>query len=315
MDRDAPYGERLRDTFEGDMMNRAIRQNQPYVRVDEPQAATRRSFLSMMAAFMGPAVSLQKDPEGREPSTTPLEAMRRVAKGIAVREITEGKPGPPMVLRPEPLLRFSTPVWRVVDGALWGWGKPGRPAVLMKVVRRGQKRDQLQWHVNVSVLTPIRVEVEFRDGVRWSSRLPGLEARSVPDAPVPADSAPQRLTQAKDLARRISVIEQVPNPISRVQLRLLPRPIDRYSDPMSGLLDGMFFCFVSEGNPAVHLMLEVWTEAGGPLTWRYLFARQGAGEGVALLDEKRLWSAPALRPPADTDLYMGRPLPDSAAAD
>jgi len=44
--------------------------------------------------------------------------MRRLAMEIKVREITEGKPGPPLALRPEPLLRFTNPTLRVVDGTL-----------------------------------------------------------------------------------------------------------------------------------------------------------------------------------------------------
>src|SRR4029077_3289416 len=100
------------------------------------------------------------------------EAMRRVAKGIKVCEVMDGKPGPPLVLRPEPLLRYTASVWNEIDGALWRWGESGRPSVLMKVVFRGPRRGQMHWHANVTVLTSKRVEVEFRDGLRWSSRPP-----------------------------------------------------------------------------------------------------------------------------------------------
>ena len=89
--------------------------------------------------------------------------------------------------------------------------------------------------------------------------------------------------------------------------------MDRYSDPKVGLWDGVFFCFVNRSSPAVHLMLEAWSEGVGERTWRYLFARQGAGEGIAFLDGKQLSSMLAVHLPANTDLYMGRPLPDSAA--
>jgi hypothetical protein len=290
-----------------------IGHDQPDLRPDEPCQSTRRSFLTLMVALIGPAASAQDDAEDHRKSIARLEAMRRVAKEIKVCEVTDGKPGPPLALRPEPVLRFTASVWNEVDGALFRWDESGRPPVLMKVVFRGPRRDQMHWHANVTVLTPKQVEVEFRDVQRWSSRPPGLEPRLLPGAPAPADSAAHRLIQAKDLARRVSVSTQVPNPRGRVQLRLLPRPLDRYSDPMMGLLDGLHFSFVNSNTPAVHLMLEAWSEGARGRAWRYLFARQGAGEGIALLDGKRLWSVPYVRPPADTDLYMGRPLPDSAA--
>lgn len=282
--------------------------------LDEPIAASRRSFLAMMAACIGPSASGQAGAEDDNKLTTRLTAMRRVATGIKVFEVSDNQPGPPLGLLTEPLLRYTASVWSEVDGTLWGWGQPGRPSVLMKLARRGPRPDQLKWHASVTVVSLKRVEVEFRDGLKWSSRLPGLETRPVPDAPAPADSAAHRLIEAKDIARQISVSAQVPAPRGRVQLRLLPRPIHRYSDPTAGLLDGVLFSFVNDNTPAVHLLLEAWTEGVGRSAWRYLFARQGAGEQIALFHGKRLWSVPGVRPPADTDLYMGRPLPDSAAA-
>ena len=141
-------------------------------------------WCAMVAALIGPAASAQEEVNDRDQATR-LEALRRVAKGLKVCEVREGKPGPPLALRPEPFLASVLPSGRW-SMALWGWGERGRPSVLMKVVRRGPRRDQLHWHANVSVLSPRRVEVEFRDGVRWSSRLPGLELRSFPDAPAPA---------------------------------------------------------------------------------------------------------------------------------
>jgi len=72
----------------------------------------------MMSALIGCSASAQDVAEDRGKSTARLEAMRRLAMEIKVREITEGKPGPPLALRPEPLLRFTNPTLRVVDGTL-----------------------------------------------------------------------------------------------------------------------------------------------------------------------------------------------------
>jgi hypothetical protein len=135
--------------------------------LDDPIAASRRYFLAMMAAFIGPTASGQDEAEEDSKSTTRLTAMRRVAKEIKVCEVSDNQPGMPLGLLAEPLLRYTASVWREVDGTLWAWGQPGRPSVLMKLALRGPRPDQLKWHVNVTVVSLKRVEVEFRDGRKW----------------------------------------------------------------------------------------------------------------------------------------------------
>jgi hypothetical protein len=217
------------------------------------------------------------------------------------------------LLRPEPLLRYTNPTLGVVDGTLWGWGEHGRPAAVMKLGFRGPTRGQRFWVYRINVLSSKQIEVNFGDGESWASRQAGLELRPFPGAPEPADSAALRLTQAKDIARRLSVSAQSPNPSGRVQFRLLPRPIDRYSGPTAALLDGILFGFVYTNNPEVLLVLEAWSEGEGKRTWRFAFARQGrdAGEATALLDGKPLWSVSATGPPADNELYFRWRMPAS----
>jgi len=163
------------------------------------------------------------------------------------------------------------------------------------------------------VLSPKRIEVEFGDGLTWSSREPGLELRPLPDVPAPADSVAHRLIQAKDIARRLSVSMQTGNPSGRIQLRLLTRPIDRYNDKAAGLLDGVLFSFVYTNNPSILLVLEAWSEGAGVRTWRYAFARQSLGETTALLDGKPVWSVSSVGPPADAELFIRREMPAGPA--
>lgn len=169
-------------------MTRANHDDRLDLSLGGPCPATRRSFLGMMASLIGPVASAQDDAADRGKSLARLETMRQSAKGIKVCRITEGKPGPPLALRPKPLLRYSSPGWNVVD-----------------------------------------------------------------------------------------------------------------------------FSFVSMNTPAVLMVLEAWSESAGVRTWRFAFARQGAGEATVLLDGKRVWSVPYVIPPANTDLYMGRRMPESAA--
>ncbi len=267
----------------------------------------------MMTALIGPAASAQDDSEGRRKSSARLEAMRRLVKEVKVCEVTEGKPGPPLALRPDPLLRYTNPTLRVIDGTLWAWGERGRPTAVLKLGFIRQEGDPSHWRFRVNVLSPKPIEVEFPDGPTWTSRTPGLELRPLPNAPAPTGSAAQRLAQAKAMARRFSASAKPLNQSGRTQFRLLTQPIARYSDQAAGLLDGVFFSFVYTNNPSVLLVLETWSEGAGVSTWRYALVRQGAGEYSALLDGKPVWSVPAAGPPADAGLFIVRQMSASPA--
>ncbi len=294
-------------------MARAKQGDRPDLNLDGPCLATRRSFLALIAALVGRAASAQHVAEGRDRSALRLETMRRLAKEMKVCEIIDRKPGPPLPLRPEPLLRYNNAANHLVDGTLWIWRERGRPAAVLKLGLRGPVRGQRFWNSNVSALSSKTVDVEFSDGRRWSSRPPGeLQPRSVPDAPGPAGSPAQRLTQARAIARRFSVSLQAPKP-GRIQQRLLTQPLDRYDDPQAGLLDGMLFAFVGATNPNVLLILEAWSEDAGSHAWRYAFARLSNVEETAVLDGKPAWNVALIDTPANSELYMGRAVPADAA--
>jgi hypothetical protein len=265
----------------------------------------------MMVALLGPSASARDDADDRRKLTSRLKTMQRLAKEVKVCEIWEGKPGPPLALHPEPLLRYTNVTLQVVDGTLWAWGERGRPAAVMKLGLRAPTGGQRRWTFRVNVLSPKRIDVEFPDGLTWSSREHGLELQSLPGAPAPADSAAQRLIQAKDITRRLSTSLEATNPRGRVQLRLLPRPIDRYNDPTAGLLDGLLFSFVYTNNPSVLVVLEAWSEGAGARAWRYAVVRQGGGEMTALFDGKPLASVSSDLPSVDSELFIINRIPAS----
>jgi hypothetical protein len=180
----------------------------------------------------------------------------------------------------------------------------------MKVVLQGETgRAPKHWAYGVSVLSSKRVEVDFGDGWRWSSRAPGPELRPIPDAPAPAASAAHRLAQAKDLARRFSAGAVRPIPFERMQFRLLTTPLHRYREPEAGLVEGVLFGLIYETSPAIALMVEAWKEGAGASVWRYALVRLGAGQRTVLLDGKSVWSVPFVPGTVDTELYMTRHLP------
>jgi hypothetical protein len=279
-----------------------------------PCSVTRRSFLAVTAALIASPVYGQNDVEGRRESNARLEEMRKLAKGIKVCEITEGEAGPPLALRQDPLLHYTNPTpGGVVDGTLWGWGERGRPPAVMKLGLAGPKRGERHWRLRVNVLSSKSIEVEFGDGVKWSSRRSGLEVRPLIDAPAPADTEPLRLIQAREIGRRLKVSALSTDGKNRSQFRLMPQPLVRYSDPKGGFRDGMLFGFAYTNNPSVLMLLEVWSQGEGVRTWRYVFAHQTDGEATALLDGKTLWKESSVGAEPDTKLSFIRRMPADPA--
>src|SRR4051794_30465692 len=169
-----------------------------------PRPVLRRTFLASLGAALGTcaawAQGVAKE-QGRPESR--LDAMRRLAGTVTVAEVTGGKAGRPLELRAEPLVLYGDPGRGIHEGTLWAWGGRGRAAAGMKVESwTGSGGGAGTWLLGISALSPRLVSVGFPDGLHWASRTPGLELRTPPDAPAPADTPAQRLTQAKALARR-----------------------------------------------------------------------------------------------------------------
>lgn len=276
-------------------------------------SVTRRSFLAVTAALMAPSVHGQNDENDRPETGVRLEAMRKLAKGIKAREITEGEAGPPLTLRQEPLLHYTNPTpGGVVDGTLWGWGERGRPTAVVKVGLAGPNGGR-HWRLRVSVLTSKSIEVEFGDGVKWSSRQSGLEFRPLIDAPIPAASNTLRLIQARETGRRLAVSALSRDGEKKSQFRFMPQPLVRYDDPKGGLLDGMLFSFAYTNNPSVLMLLEAWSQGAQPPTWRYGFSHQTDGKATALLAGKSLWSESSEGTEPETKLSIIRRIPADPA--
>lgn len=278
-----------------------------------PRRLPRRTFLASLGVVFGPRAAWSQEvaPEKSQPSSR-LDAMRRLAGTATVAEVAGGNAGPPLALRAEPMLHYGDPSRGIREGTLWAWGARGRPSAVMKVEYwPGSGGEAGHWGIAVGALSPGRVSVDFRDGLRWTSRKPGLDLQTLPDAP--ADTPAQRLTQAKSFARRFAAHVDTHRKAGTIQLRLLPKPVDRYEDPESGLLDGVLFGLVYATNPITLVAMEARADGPGAPAWRYGFTRLGDGEATALLDGKDVWTVPFIDSAyANADLYMTRPLPEGA---
>jgi hypothetical protein len=93
----------------------------------------------------------------------------------------------------------------------------------------------------------------------------------------------------KTLARRFKAHEIFKG---RFELRLLSKPVHRYSDEQSGLIDGTAFIWSRGSDPEVLLLIELAQGDAGKPRWQYAFARIGSAELHASLDGEEVWLAP-----------------------
>lgn len=199
---------------------------------------------------------------------------------------------------PEPIFRYSDQPRLILDATLWVWGKPGRPIALQKVELYRRPQGQQQWLYCMASLSEELIEAEWRDGKQWSAKKPGIKLQPLPNGPKPANSKTGRLFQLKKNAQRFSAtINDTARRDGKQELRLLPRPIYRYSDPESGLQDGAIFSFATNGtNPAALLLIELHQRGSSALTWRYGLTGMTSVTLSVRLDQKEVWRAAGTPP-------------------
>ena len=172
-------------------------------------------------------------------------------------------------LQPEPVLRFTNPVGRARDGTVFLWlDGDGRPVVVAQATLnlRGT------WVHEFSSLSPGRYTAVSSRGPTWTTKTAGVEFCPIPDAPRPAPTAGERLTQMRALTREFAMEDEFERK-SWQPLRLLPKPFARYGREGSGVVDGALFCFSLTTDPEAYLMLEARLEKDKDVpVWQYAIA-------------------------------------------
>lgn len=272
-------------------------------------AATRRAVIAALVLFL-PAGSVLAQgavaPAGGEPGAARVKAMAEHARSIQVTAPGDRDPAARVPLIPAPVLRYDDKPRNIFDATLWAWGTKGRPAAILKIENYPSRPESTRWIYGIVSVSTGLITVEGDEGWRWSSGGPGLVLKAIPGAPAPAGTESLRLTQMRQLARRFEAHEDEGPPRGRLQLRLMPRPVHRYSDPDSGLLDGAIFAFAYGTNPDLLLALESSRQGGQSPVWRYGLARLGGGATFVGLDGHEVWTETAVNIPVQRQTYMNR---------
>ena len=236
------------------------------------------------------------EPAGKEQEKTEqiarLELMKNSLKDY---EFRGAKDGAPMKLHADPLLRWNNPVSGVRDGAVFIWTAGGRPRAAAQVF---QLKDGM-WLHEFQSLSGEPFQAVAADGRPiWSPSRAGIDMKPAPDAPVPATSERQRLTQMSDIAREYSAIDDFEDRKSRWELRLLSKPIYRYAAAAEGILDGALFAFAHGTDPEVFALIEAVETAKGT-EFRIGLAPMTAYAVEVSRKDKAVWNAPYRKPPFD----------------
>jgi hypothetical protein len=190
-------------------------------------------------------------------------------------------------LVPEPALHWTNPLRRTLNGAVFIWLADGRPEVAASLYRYHYEGKIVEDHEFQSLAATGLTAT--RDGRKvWSPPAAGIRLAAIPGAPSPAPSPAERLRQMQALAREFHAFFNAPE--DRSELRLLPKPLCRYSTNSASLLDGALFAFVVTTDPEVLLMIEA-RPKDRTSVWQYGFARMSMVNLRAEHKDQTVWTA------------------------
>ena len=269
--------------------------------------------LLLMATLTLPTRSRAEEPED-EPQVETKKLNETIEGSIGWYDVYPD-PSANEAMRPQPVLRWRN-VARGQDGEamMVVWAHRGRPQALASIY-------PWQGYLNHefgSLSRSAKLLARDNGNVAWSPKSPGVELRPVADAPPPAETAAARLRQMKSIAGRFkaTMTGWKGDNSDREELRLLPRPLYRYSvtDPQDhepAVLDGVLFAFVMGTDPETVMLLEaVGTQESA--SWQYAFVRATSGGLEVRLENEVVWRAEKFQGPraaTDTTRTLGRMLP------
>jgi hypothetical protein len=249
------------------------------------------------------------EPQGADARAARLRAMRALVDGITVEE-TAGGGRRQLERLAEPVYRFDDAARHVSDGTVWIWGQSGRPSAVMTLTKHHPPEGELHWLTELTSLAPRPISAAVERVGTWQPSGAGVMMRKIPNAPLPAEDATKRLRQMKELVRPIKAHENsrvragaAAKPVKRYELRVLPQPVHRYADAMSGLIDGGMFLIAYGLNPELVLLVEARHEGSSGSTWQYGFARITVMDLHVDYESKEFWSEPGPKSAGPDDAY------------
>ena len=185
-----------------------------------------------------------------------LEIYRTEAAGYTIYRDASRKEK--VELRPEPVYVWTNPVrGGGQDGAVYVWTCRGRAEVLGSFFSYpATGRATPVPRVSFALALGARCRAQGTHASTWTPQAPGIEIAPIPDAPDPAPSAAQRLSQMRTLTRDFSASTKDDQGRSW-ELRLLPQPLYRYESTDPDVVDGALFGFVTSAGTDLEALLVI----------------------------------------------------------
>jgi hypothetical protein len=229
-----------------------------------------------------------------------LELMQGAVDSLEIVS-SESKPKAALTFASKPLLRYSDPTRGkdvaanvLLDAGVWRLGTEGRPTALV-TIEIYQAADARVLAFEFLSLSETKYSLKHKtEKIRWDPAGSALKLEELPDAPKPAATAPARLAQMRQLARRFAAKERINN--ESIECRLMAQPIDRYQLEADKIADGAIFAFANGTNPEVGVVFESDGER-----WRYGTLRLTAAELSITLDGREVAAYEHFNPRGRTD--------------
>jgi hypothetical protein len=203
----------------------------------------------------------------------------------------------PLELNAKPVFNWTNVVGEHTQfGHLFVWTYAGRPEVIgtMFSTRHSDPKLRVLIHEFHTLATrrlyPVTPE---SSRFQWTPEN-GIAMAVCDDAPAVAESATQRLTQIRNVARSFTA-ENRTRDGQTWELRLLPTPLLRYESSAGKVLDGALFAMVSSAgtDPEVLLLIEARHPGDDDKTWKWhAVAVRFSDKDLAIKrNDKPLWSS------------------------
>lgn len=231
--------------------------------------------------------------KGKPPELSPEEIktgrMAVMAEHAANFRFKAAEKGFPERLQGDPLFRYDDETRGYIDGTVWRLGATGRPrAIITTELHPNYLGGGPRVVYDALSLNPERFAATSTKFV-WNPTGPAVEMKPIPAGPAPAATAALRMSQIKELSRRFTATQDIEETERvLVQLRRLPREIDRYQPTSHDKADGAIFLFVNGRNPGLVLLVET-----DGTTWSYGVGRLSQPSTLTMkLDDEVVWQQP-----------------------
>jgi hypothetical protein len=203
-----------------------------------------------------------------------VKAWLAVCQGVSAEFELQGTDEPQQTYRriEQPVFRHAQPARGNDIGAVWLWVDAAQRPVAIA--------DIFTWSLNNAAervvshefhsLAKTSFQMRFREGIVWKPTGPGLNWMLFPMAPVPAETKPARLRQARELAGRFTA-NTIDFQQGRWELRVTPQPVYQYPPEGASTPAGALFALCQGTDCELWLVLEIESTTAGP-RWHYALA-------------------------------------------